>query len=321
MGAGAGVRDAGSGGAAVFGRHAAGTGGRPAGDGAAAGGRCAAGCPFAAGARRPACACWPAVLRWSWVPGWSAPCWPGVVRCLRRPQRRSRVGAFAAAACPPAAATGPPAAGGGPAGAGAGPPGVAAGPPGVAAGPPGVAAGPPGVAAGPPGVAAGPPGVDVCLGTIGGRAVSRESRRVGGNSSGTAVSGSQGVSWPAHGSTGGVVAQSVGSSEGGSGGSGGSAGAGRRRDHQARFGSGGGTAAAPLQRAGACAVAGSVLRGSLPTSVGSALRRESSERPAAVVPFPALSSGSPAAGVASPGCWSAIRRSPPGAFLGRLSPG
>jgi hypothetical protein len=300
MGAGAGVRHAGSG-AAVFGRHAAGTGGRPAGNGAAAGGRWAGGCPSGAGGRRPAGACWPAVLRWSWVPGWSAmPCWPGVVRCLRRPQRRGRVGAFPAAACPPAAAAGPPAAGGGPAGAA------------------GAGAGPAAAGVGPPGVAVGPPGVDVCLGAIGGRAVSRESRRVGGNSSGTAVSGSHGVSWPAHGSTGGVVAQSVGSSEAGSGGS---AGAGRRRDHQARFGSGGGTAAAPLQRAGACAVAGSVVRGSLPTLVGSALRRESSERPAAVVPVPALSSGSPAAGVASPGCWSAIRRSPPGAVLGRLSPG
>jgi hypothetical protein len=68
---------------------------------------------------------------------------------------------------------------------------------------------------------------------------------------GTAVIGSHGVSWPAHGSTG--TAQYVGSSEAG----GGCSAAGRRRDHQDRFGAGDGTAAEPLHCTGAGTVDGS----------------------------------------------------------------
>jgi hypothetical protein len=103
------------------------------------------------------------------------------------------------------------------------------------------------------------------------------------------------VSWSAHGSTGGIDAQSYGSTAVGScsseGGSGEAAAVFSRASRAARrelrdlLGAACGTAADPLQRAGASAVEGS---------------------PAAA----RVSSGCPAAGFSSPGCWSAIRRSP-----------
>src|SRR6266545_34621 len=119
---------------------------------------------------------------------------------------------------------------------------------------------------------------------------------VGGSTSGRAGIGSHGVSCPAHGSTAGVAAHCVTSAGAGSSADPSGAAAVRRRDHRARFGPGGGTAAEALQRAGASTVDASGPSGS--SRVGSTTGL--------------LSSGSPAAGVFPPGCWSAIGRSPPG---------